>query len=132
MVGLGGSDVFVDEVFGWVFELGVLVEEHEGDFAGGAVSLLGEDQLGLSAQVFAVALVDFGAEDEGDKVGVLLDGSRFTEVAQLRAVIAETLLGGAAQLRENEEGEVTLTGSLGKPRRPKLCSRGTRTMAGAG
>src|SRR5207302_8148806 len=86
------------------------MQEDEIDLADRPVALLGDEQLGQAAEVFAVALVDFLAEDEGDQVGVLLDAAGFAEIAQLGAMIALASLGSAAQLRENKHRDVQLLG----------------------
>ena len=59
--------------FEWVLELRVLPQEHEVDVAGWAVALLGDDQLCLASQVFAVAIVDLFAIDERHHIRVLFD-----------------------------------------------------------
>ena len=71
-------------------------DECQVHFAGGAVALLGNNQLGAALQVGVVLLVDFLAEDECHHVGILLDGSRFAQIGQLRTVIAAPALRRAA------------------------------------
>ena len=58
---------------GQVGELGVALEEAELDRVGGAVAVLGEDDLGEPLRVGLLAVVVLVAVDEGDEVGVLLD-----------------------------------------------------------
>ncbi len=64
------------------------MQENQVHCAHGAVTLLGDDQFGQAAQVFALPVVDLFTEDEGDEIGILLDGARFAQVAELRTVIA--------------------------------------------
>ena len=82
------------------------MQEDQVHGADGAVALFGDDQLGEAAEIFAVAIVDFFAEDEADHIGVLLDRARFAKVAELRAVIA--LAGFDARLN----CESTIIGTL--------------------
>src|SRR5271170_2052811 len=58
-----------------VFELGVLAEERELHFAGGAVALLGDDDV-RDALARGVGLVHFFAIDQQDDVCILFDRSR--------------------------------------------------------
>src|SRR4051812_18101311 len=71
----------VARVFGAILEFGLGVDVDEVDGADGAVALFGDDQLGETAEVFAIALVDFFAEDKADDVCVLLDGVVDDDVA---------------------------------------------------
>src|SRR5579884_3618284 len=80
-----------------------VLEECERHLSGRAVALLGYDQLGFALQFGVVLLVNLFAEDEGDHIGVLLDGARFAEVGELRTVIAAAALGGAAELRKRND-----------------------------
>ena len=60
------------------------------DIADRAVSLLGDDDLRLAANAFpilVVGLVILLAVDEHHHVGILLDGARFAEVVEPRAVV---------------------------------------------
>ena len=79
------------------------MEEHQIDFPDRPVALLGQNQLGYSPQIFAVAFINFLAKNEAHQVGVLLDRSRFAQIAQLRPMIALSRLGRAAQLRQHQE-----------------------------
>jgi hypothetical protein len=83
-------------VFGEVLELDVFVKESELDLAGGAVSLLGYDQLRKTVKIGPIVLVDLFPEDKRHDVGVLLDGPTLTQVAQLRTVVSRAGLGRAA------------------------------------
>ena len=49
------------------------------------------------------------SEDKHDDVGILLDGSRFTQVAQLRAFVV-AVFDLAAQLAERDDGDVEFLG----------------------
>src|SRR5215472_15351157 len=80
-------------------------EEDEIKAAGGAVALLGDDQLGLGALfVGDISLIEIRAVDEQDDVRVLLDGARFAEVGELR--LALLAFWRASQLAENEHGNL--------------------------
>ena len=109
----GGRD---DEVVLGVLEAGVLADELQSDIAHGTVAVLGNDDFGHAAQVGAVGrgenLVVVGAVDEADYVGVLLDGARLTQVAQLRtlALLAFAVLYTTVQLRQGDNGDVQLLG----------------------
>src|SRR5579859_3561583 len=69
------------QILGAVLKLGQMMEKYQVYFSDGAVALLGDDQFGHPAQIFAVALINLFAEDERHQVGVLLDRSRFAQVA---------------------------------------------------
>jgi len=86
------------------------VQEDQIHGADRAVALLGEDQLRQAAKVLAIAVINLLAEDEPDQIGILLDGSRFTQVAELWTVIALSRLHGAAQLREDHHRHVQFLG----------------------
>src|SRR5208337_1333253 len=66
----------------------VALDEGQADGVGGAVALFGNDDFGPALEVGIVLLVHLFAEDEGDHVGVLLDGARFAQVGMLRTVNA--------------------------------------------
>src|ERR1051326_5337460 len=91
-----------------IFKLGLRVQEHQIHGAHRAVALFGNDQLGESLQILAVAVVHLFTEDEADQIGVLLDRAGFAEVAQLGPVIALARLDGAAQLREHHHRHAQL------------------------
>ena len=75
LVGGGGFDAVV--------EAGVVGEEVEADFAGGAVAVFGDvdDGKGQVVAVFAFFVVA-GAAEEEDDVGVLFDGAGVAEVGE--------------------------------------------------
>src|SRR5688500_4897728 len=75
-------------------ELGDVVAEDELEVADGAVALLGDDDLG-DALLFRVLVVDLVAVDEAHQVGVLLDRAGFTQIGELRAVVAGALFRAA-------------------------------------
>ena len=68
-------------MFGEVLELDVFVKESELDLAGGAVSLLGYDQLRKTVKISPIMLIDLFAEDKRYNVSVLLDGAALAQVA---------------------------------------------------
>src|SRR6185295_1753758 len=98
---VGGAAAVMD--FVEIAESGELLLEVELHDAGGAVALLGDDDLGLVVRlleldlplgIFGVvgarllgAQVILVAIDEHYDVGVLLDRARFAEVGQLRALV---------------------------------------------
>ena len=99
-----------------VFEAGVVGEIGQLDAAGGAVALLGDDDLGLAFEVFVLAVVVLLAVDEADYVGVLLDGTGLAEVAEQRLFVAAALLAGTGELRECDTGTFI---SLARALRPR-------------
>src|ERR1019366_1432869 len=86
----------VAEVFSAIFKLCHRVQEDQVDFADGAVTLFGEDELRYATQIFAVALINFFAEDKANQIGVLLDGSGLAQIAELRTVVTHTGFRGTA------------------------------------
>src|SRR5690349_1959734 len=92
-----------------VEELGDVVAEDELEIADGAVALLGDDDLG-DALLLRLLVVHLVAIDERDEIGVLLDGTRFAEVGELRAVIAGALFGATRELRERKQRHVQFLG----------------------
>src|SRR5947209_2505726 len=89
------------QVFGAIFKFREMVEKNEFDFSDGAVPLFSHKQFRHATQIFAVALVHLFSKNKRDEIGILLDRPRFTQIAQLRAVISLAGFGSAAQLREN-------------------------------
>ena len=78
--------------------------------------MLGNDELGQAAYVVALGIlarlaVVLGAVNEAHDVGVLLDGSRLAEVAELRTLVV-ALLGGAVELRQGYDGNIQFLGQL--------------------
>ena len=57
-----------------------------------------------------VAVVVAVAVDEGDDVGVLLDGAGFPKVGEERLAVAAALLRGAGELGERDDGDVEFFG----------------------
>src|SRR5262245_41703863 len=75
-------------VGGRFFETGEAAAEHEADFVGGAVTLLGDLNLRLVALLGrSVQLRPVGTIDKHDDVGVLLDCARLAKVGKLRATL---------------------------------------------
>src|SRR5690348_3628152 len=99
-----------------IVEPRVLLLEEQLDRPGGPVALLPDDQFrdALDALVglrIDGAVVEFLPVDEAHDVRVLLDGSRLTQVGELRAtVLPATLLGRARQLGQREHRHVELLG----------------------
>src|SRR6185437_42793 len=96
-----------------VLEARELAEIGQMDGAGGAVALLGDDDLGLALRVgillaVLVLVVVAVAMDEGDHVGILLDGSGFAEIGKHRLLVASALLRGSAELGECDDRDVEL------------------------
>ena len=88
------------------FEARVLLGEKELDGIGRAVALLGDEELGLVLKVGIVAVVILGAVNEGDDVGVLLDGAGLAQVAELRlGVFAAAAFGSTAELGEGANSD---------------------------
>ena len=44
--------------------------------------------------------------DEGDDVGILLDGAGFAQIGEHRLLVASALLRGTAELRERDDRDV--------------------------
>src|SRR3954468_4441154 len=83
-----------------VFEPRELVEERQLDAADRPVAVFADDHFG-HALLFGLGLflvVDLGAIDEHDQVGVLFERARFSEIRELRTMIRARLR-RAAQLR---------------------------------
>ena len=68
-----------------VDEAHVLLFVHQFDIAGGSVALLADDHLDLA--LVLAGLVGVGTMQEDDRVGVLLQGAGFAEVAEAWPVI---------------------------------------------
>ena len=79
---------------------------------GGAVAVLGDDQLGDAGLV--VGVVVLGAVEEEDDVGVLLDGARLAEVGHPGAAVL-AVLDGPVELREGDDRDVQLAGERLEP-----------------
>lgn len=92
-------------------EPGVILFPDQFDIADWAVSLFGDDDLGLSGKFdcFVGFVVVLFAVDEHDDVGVLFDRTGLTEVAKPRSVVFG-VLGLAVQLREAQHGDALLAG----------------------
>src|SRR6185369_3280982 len=69
-----------------VGEFRELIQEGEIDSVSRAVALFGHNQF-RDVLVFVAAVVNFFPVDESDQIGILLDGSRFAQVRQLRPMI---------------------------------------------
>ena len=82
-------------VFFRILETGVFPTELQQHVAHGTVTVLGDDDFRHTVQVVPlfvlVNLVIFGAMDKTNHIGILLDGSGFTQVAQLRTLAVDTL-----------------------------------------
>jgi hypothetical protein len=74
--------------------------EGDRDRVGGAVAVLGDDEVGL-ALTGVVLLVGGLAVQQDDHVGVLLERTGLSQVADRRLLVG-TLLGATVQLRQRE------------------------------
>ena len=97
-----------------VFEAGGVFDEGQLERSGGTVALLGDDDLGDSFEFgrnLVLAVVVFFAEDEGDDVGVLLDGAGFAQIGELRTLLAfAATFRSTAELGERDYGAAQLFG----------------------
>src|SRR6195952_5744340 len=91
-----------------VDEARVVALEADGDVAGGAVAVLGPDDVGL-AGAGGLLLVDVLAVQQHHDVGVLLDRARLAQVAHHRALVG-ALLGTTVELGERDDRHVELLG----------------------
>ena len=67
--------------------------------------------LALSASESSFVAVVVGlAVDEGDHVGILLDGAGLAQIAEHGALVVAAALAGAGELRERDDGDVQLLG----------------------
>src|SRR4030081_3939466 len=80
-----------------VVEPRVVAAELELDRAGRAVAVLGDDQLGVAGAL--LGFVVLRPKQKHDNVTILFDDTRFSQIAQDRALV-RTLFRGAAQLRD--------------------------------
>jgi hypothetical protein len=108
--GLADSRAFGGAGYVEVFEARVVGEVGQLDRAGGAVALLGDDDLGFALEVFVFAVVVLLAVDEADDVGVLLDRAGLAQVGEQRLLVAGALLAAARELRERDDGHLHLFG----------------------
>ena len=69
--------------------------------------MLRDNEVGDAAAV-GIFVVIFFAVDEEDDVGVLLQGTGFTQMAELRALVLG-LLNGTAELRKGDDRYVQFT-----------------------
>src|SRR5699024_6842425 len=93
---------------GHVSEPGVVPLEGDRDRLGGAVAVLGDDEVRL-AGAGGLLLVVVLAVDEQDEVGVLLDRARLAQVAHHRGLVL-ALLAAAVQLRDRDDRHLDLLG----------------------
>ena len=93
-----------------IFKSRVLGHIHQVNHAGGTVALLGDNDFrlifgfGIFAAVILTIVVAV-AMDEGDHVGILLDGTGFAQVGEHGLLVAAALLTGAAELGEGNDGD---------------------------
>src|SRR5262245_34979959 len=93
-----------------VFETREFVQPGELDVARGTIALLADQQIGLAFHALAilvVRLIELFAVDECYNVCVLLDRTRFAEVAELRLVVARGL-DLAVELRKAQDWDAEL------------------------
>ena len=89
----------MDVLFALVLEAGIFAHEVQFDGVGGTAAVFGNDELGDALDIVALGVLAgtgilFGTVDKADDIGILLDGARLTQVAQLRP-LAEFLIGCA-------------------------------------
>ena len=93
-----------------ILEAGELTTERQQDVARRTLTVLGNNNLRHAVQVVTlVILIDmvvFRTVHKEHHVGILLDSSRLTEVAQLRALTLQTItaLDTTVQLRQGQDG----------------------------
>src|SRR5215472_2866644 len=106
---LVGAGELREGVRGGFFEAGQAAAENEFHLVGGAVALLGDDDVRHVA-LFGrqVHFSPVGAIDEHDHVGVLLDGAGFAQVRELRT--AFFAFGGTGELAEDQHGDLQFLG----------------------
>src|SRR5260370_20112849 len=93
--------------FNKILEAHELLEEGEGNIAGGAVALLGD--MNFQNAFVLARLVHFRPVQEHDRVGVLLDGAGLAKVGQSRLVIG-AVFGAAVDLSQGHDGNLQLAG----------------------
>ncbi len=76
-----------------------------------------DDELGQASDIAPFAVdaalqIVFGAVNEADDVGVLLDSTRLTQVRQLRAFSVGSVLDASVELRQGDYRNVELLGEL--------------------
>src|SRR5258708_37079159 len=91
-------------------EAGGIVQKGQIELADRTVALLGDDDFGTAFEVWVVLLVDLFADDEHDDVRVLLNRPGFTQIGELLPVAATPASGGAAMLRDDEDGDLPVVG----------------------
>ncbi len=109
-MGFVGVGLAFDEAHG-------VVDEAEVDVVRGAVTVFGEDEEGLAFfGGFFFFVFDFhfatgvvGTGEEANHVGVLLDGTGFTEVGE-NGALAFALFDGTVELGEDDDGDVEFFG----------------------
>src|SRR5260370_3872603 len=90
-----------------LLEAGEGAAEDEVDAVGGAVALLGNQELGLGPLLREfIGLEGVGPMNEDDHVGVLFDGARLAPIAKL--VAALFALGRARELGEDQDRNLQL------------------------
>src|SRR5258706_15073840 len=101
---------FFRQILSAILKSSELTQETQRYVANRSVALLGDDQIGETAQVFAIPLVHFLTENKGDQIRVLFDRSRIAQIAQLRFVVADAGLRRTAQLRQHQERNIQILG----------------------
>src|SRR5665213_3327040 len=93
-----------------VFEARVFADERQLHHAYGTVALLADDDLRDALRIRRrriLILIDIVAIDEGDDVGVLLEGAGLSKVGELWPVVSARL-GRAAELRQHDDRDAQL------------------------
>ena len=99
-----------------ILESGVLTDKAQTHIPHRTITVLGYNNLCHTTQIAAVGgsinLVIFGTMDESYHIGILLDGSGFTKVTQLRtlAFFSFTVFHTTIQLRQGNDRDIQLLG----------------------
>ena len=99
-----------------VLEPRVLTPKGEQHIACGSLTMLGDDNLCHAMQVVSflvlIDMVILGTMYKEHHVGILLDGSRFTQIAQLGTLSLQTLtvFHRTVELRERQDGDIQFLG----------------------
>ena len=120
-LGLVGGFAAQEVLLALILEACILANEVQVDGVGGTATMFGDDKFGQSADVVSLGIlagarVVLGTVDEAHDVGILLDGTRLTQVAQLgplaHLVVGRTGLDTTVELREGDDGDIQFLGQL--------------------
>ena len=104
----GAVKRIVTNVVHSVLETHILVYEVKVSFARFARTMLGNDDFCKSFVVFASFSVVCGTLYEHNNVGILLNSTRFSQIAQHRLLAAASCLHCTRELRQSENGNAQL------------------------